>query len=848
MNNPITSNNQPQVNNVSFDFGEFGGNLNLEVNGDFTNFSQFQNLAGTTIGGANVSVNSSNVQGGTQGTVELTGAIEQFSVGGQELWLDNVEFEQATTVTFSSPTPSKSSYTVGDTFTSSSGVDVTVEDFVLSDGTNSANQGFLSSTTPPKSGGSGQDFNTDNVTLDFDIGSAVSATEDDQSNNNNNPFTPFNPEEEEPISLIEEIITSENNSLSIQPDSVNFAGAAGQSSFYDGSLNELGIDPGILLTSGDGTPPLENTSPGFSEERLGNSDQDLDTVANNAFQGSGQVQDANTLEFSFTIEDPSVNSVGLDLIFGSDEFPEFSNTDFIDVAAVIANGQNVGLFNNDATQPLSVIDKNLNLGNFIDNESGQVPGNAPPSDFSGSTQELPIEYDGVSSVLTVFAPVQQGENTIKLGVADTGDQILDSGLFVSNLRTSSSSGESGVLVDVPGSEEADSLEGTDINEFFNAKGGNDNIDPGAGNDVIDAGPGDDIIIGGQGNNEIDGGPGNDTVEYEGNQADFQIEAVDENTIQVGSNTDLLTNVEVLSFNDGELSAEEILSDQEEEDEDEAEFGLNTLILNGSDQQLSVGFDANIRGSAGEETILVEDGATVEFNPQSGDRVDLSQSLADYTIERSGLTELTLTENSGDDSITLTVNQGEPFQLRFADGDTTVSFNNNNEIAVGNEALAVDEQADTGNINLGDNVSQVGDSNDNNDATLPPLPNQGGPEEVTAGTAESDNIDGDQDGQTLNGGAGIDRFIFDNLVDEEGNAQTQEVTLGDFTEGEQILFEGNFNAGDLNIENVENADGEVTLQIQNTDIILTGLSTEDDQSIFSSDNFQEVFGEQALEFA
>ncbi|NET15314.1 MAG: calcium-binding protein [Okeania sp. SIO1H6] len=340
-------------------------------------------------------------------------------------------------------------------------------------------------------------------------------------------FVEFDPTVDTVQDLVGAIVVP-GASLTVIPGSINFEGAVvpvspsvggtspigiGQSSFYDGTL-PLGIDPGILLTSGDGSPPDENTLPDYSIEQLGNFDPDLQAVANSAFFGAGEVLDANILEFEFVIEDPSVRSITFDLIFGSDEFPEFSDSEFVDVAGVFVNGNNAALFNGDPTQPLSVISNNLALGNFIDN----------------ANNILPIEYDGVSSKLTVFAPVQQGENTIKLGVADTGDQIYDSGLFIANLNTSElnigdpDSGGSGILLEIPGSVSNDLLASddleADIDEFFDGGNGDDNIesgngndvvDPGAGNDVVDAGDGDDFVAPSAGDDRINGENGNDDL-------------------------------------------------------------------------------------------------------------------------------------------------------------------------------------------------------------------------------------------------------------------------------------------------------------------------------------------------
>ncbi len=67
-------------------FGEYGGNLNLEVNGDFANLEDFADIDGATIGGTTVAVTNGHEP--DQGTITLSGTVESFAVGGQELWID----------------------------------------------------------------------------------------------------------------------------------------------------------------------------------------------------------------------------------------------------------------------------------------------------------------------------------------------------------------------------------------------------------------------------------------------------------------------------------------------------------------------------------------------------------------------------------------------------------------------------------------------------------------------------------------------------------------------------------------------------------------------------------------
>lgn len=75
------------VSTLGFSFGEFGGNLNIRINGVFQNFENFAQLNGMTIGGALVSVINGN--GNDIGSLVLTGGISSFALGGQELYVDD---------------------------------------------------------------------------------------------------------------------------------------------------------------------------------------------------------------------------------------------------------------------------------------------------------------------------------------------------------------------------------------------------------------------------------------------------------------------------------------------------------------------------------------------------------------------------------------------------------------------------------------------------------------------------------------------------------------------------------------------------------------------------------------
>ena len=91
------------------------------------------------------------------------------------------------------------------------------------------------------------------------------------------------------------------------------------------------------MTSGDGNPALSNTSSRYSVELTPlETDASLAQAVQRAFKLAGEVQDASTLEFQFTVNNPALTGIRFDLGFGSDEFPEFVDFSFVDIASVLS--------------------------------------------------------------------------------------------------------------------------------------------------------------------------------------------------------------------------------------------------------------------------------------------------------------------------------------------------------------------------------------------------------------------------------------------------------------------------------------------------------------------------------
>ncbi|MCB1125201.1 MAG: hypothetical protein KDM81_01810, partial [Verrucomicrobiae bacterium] len=75
------------IGGLTLRFGEYGGNVNLDVNDDFRNVPNFMALNGLVVGGVTVQVTD---LGGGKGRLQLIGEIKSVAFGGQELWVDHI--------------------------------------------------------------------------------------------------------------------------------------------------------------------------------------------------------------------------------------------------------------------------------------------------------------------------------------------------------------------------------------------------------------------------------------------------------------------------------------------------------------------------------------------------------------------------------------------------------------------------------------------------------------------------------------------------------------------------------------------------------------------------------------
>ena len=212
---------------------------------------------------------------------------------------------------------------------------------------------------------------------------------------------------------------------------ITYTGATIARGKFNGVLSNIGLDSGVVLSSGDIANAIgpNNTSGSTTANTLpGDPDLDLIMSPTTSF-------DASILEFDFV---PTSDTVKFNYVFGSEEYMEWVSATpggindgfgfFISgpgIAGPYSGGaQNIAIIPGTG---LPVTMFNLNLFNnstyYFDNGDGSGTGTAP----DGAT----VQYDGFTVKMTAVSPVQCGQTYhIKIAIADGGDDILDSGVFL----------------------------------------------------------------------------------------------------------------------------------------------------------------------------------------------------------------------------------------------------------------------------------------------------------------------------------------------------------------------------------------------------------------------------------
>jgi len=253
-----------------------------------------------------------------------------------------------------------------------------------------------------------------------------------------------------PFSLMSQLVTSSQGAASLVQNTllgpgvtvsnINYSGASGTIGKFTANGTNLGINSGIVITTGtianNGNGPqgpnnspnsgVDNNYPGFS------------ALTNLLVPGSS-THNAAILEFDFV---PYSDTVRFKYVFGSEEYPEYVGSQFNDVFAFFIAGPGISGAQNIARLPSGVP---VTINNVNNGTSSPAPGVTPigavnPQYYvpNGDGSQSPynssstyIQYDGFTKVLEAVSKVQCGQTYhLIIAIADAGDGIFDSGIFL----------------------------------------------------------------------------------------------------------------------------------------------------------------------------------------------------------------------------------------------------------------------------------------------------------------------------------------------------------------------------------------------------------------------------------
>lgn len=211
--------------------------------------------------------------------------------------------------------------------------------------------------------------------------------------------------------------------------------AAGSFSGAGSGAGSIGFDTGIVLSSGRvaGTSAVCDSKGVEGPNICSNNTTANGTPGDPALTALAGVatNDAAILQFDFV---PQFATVQFEYVFGSEEYLEYVNGGVNDVFGFFVNGVNCATIPGTAGTPVSI--DTVNTG-------------TNPSFFrNNAAATIDTELDGVTTVLACDATVNPGvANTLRLAIADGGDTVLDSGVFIRSGSLVSGTSISGTLTD-----------------------------------------------------------------------------------------------------------------------------------------------------------------------------------------------------------------------------------------------------------------------------------------------------------------------------------------------------------------------------------------------------------------
>lgn len=239
----------------------------------------------------------------------------------------------------------------------------------------------------------------------------------------------------------EDLITNVFLGEGVQVLSISYQGKPGQVGYFTNGSADIGLDRGIIMSTGEASAIVGPASD-FASTNTGSTaaDPDLDSIGS-TIQPGASVNDAAIYTIQFI---PIADTLRFRYVFGSEEYPEYTCTQYNDVFGFFISGPGInGAFTNNGKNIALVPDPSDPTGLTFTTDYVSITNvqNGNPTDascqpsypmyYNDNSSSLNFVYDGYTDVFTAQAIVQPCQvYTIKLAIADLGDNIYDTGVFL----------------------------------------------------------------------------------------------------------------------------------------------------------------------------------------------------------------------------------------------------------------------------------------------------------------------------------------------------------------------------------------------------------------------------------
>lgn len=233
---------------------------------------------------------------------------------------------------------------------------------------------------------------------------------------------------------------------------INAIGASQGRGVFVSGTSSVGMERGIILSTGQVAQAPGPCSGFASATNGGNSDADLAQLA------GINVADASGIEFDFI---PTIDQLTFNFSFGSEEYCEWVGS-YNDAFGFFISGPGInGPFSNNAENIALIPGTNTNVAiNTVNHQTNTNYFNPNAANCNGITNCPDIKYDGYTHVFQALATnlVPCETYHIKLVVGDANDQIFDTAVFL-EANSFDAGGEFAIDSQVPGTAGNEAVEG-----------------------------------------------------------------------------------------------------------------------------------------------------------------------------------------------------------------------------------------------------------------------------------------------------------------------------------------------------------------------------------------------------